>query len=259
MEELYFDPRRHRVPSSWDALSEAQLARCCLILHEAKEGMTARLLAVLLEGQCRRKSHVFASEEDAERAVAFLLEGPERTKCPAGRIRLGGIALAGPPDRMRTCTFEEFIHADAAMSKFRATGDWSHLDRLCAILFRPPRRPWERGHGWDGDPRSPAGPNPDELARRAGLFSKADAGLRLAAGAYFMGCMAMFARRHSNIFERGGEGGQSPWMKSVSAMAKGLHNYRAVLEQPLGVALFEISQMAERAKAMEESLNQKKS
>jgi hypothetical protein len=198
--------------------------------------------------------HIYADGMDTIKATEFLYQGSQRTKAPMAGIRIGWRWLTGPGDRLRTCTFGEFIHLEAAFSAWRSSFDVEKLDKLCAILLRPNKPIWQRWQSdYDGDARKAL--NAGTIQARAVLFSSVPLEQKLAVSAYFGGCMADLAKSFPLLFQKdsdGGGGGGQVWMKAVSRMANGLPHYEAVLNTRLSTALFELSQMAEDAKNMKE-------
>lgn len=243
MREMYFDPSKHLTPKSWDALSDRQLAGIAYHLHNAGNDFELAILKYLMP----HVGHWIVPREDAAEILSFIGK-TYRTKALQS-IRVGLTRFYGPNDKLGNISFGEFITADRAFDDFIETKDLKKLDRLCAILFRQKKWPWQK---LDGDVRVLFDSNAIDERR----WAKVPIERKLAIAVFFSGCKQALAKAFPKIFKKSltptAVTDKTVWLKSLHSLADGIPNYDAVLSTRLFLVMFEMTQRIEEVERLKQ-------
>ncbi|SFC93194.1 hypothetical protein SAMN05421780_1139 [Flexibacter flexilis DSM 6793] len=109
--------------------------------------------------------------------------------------------FVGPADTLANLSFAEFINADTHFLRFLQTQDESHLNALCATLYRPQREDFNPdAPDTNGDPREVF--NDNLVATRAQTFATLLKGEKAAILYFFMGCRNEIEKQYPWIFKK---------------------------------------------------------
>ena len=256
MKEHFFDTEK--LPKSWDDLSPLQLERACGILHGPSTRLEkAMWLAVVLMGI--EKGHAYLPLDEAIEAMAFLLEGSNRTRPPFFAVRLNGLGHTYPPDTaLANLSFGEWISADSAFTQYLQTGNGHCLNKLCACLYRPSKYLWERfSIKYNGDMREEF--NSNALEKNAKKWEKVEASKKLAILAYFAGSKAKIAGIFTKVFKKAKTNANSKgsgWMKALDRFTDNITQYDTVLTTRLYLVLYSMNEMVKDAEELKERYQQ---
>ena len=115
------------------------------------------------------------------------------------------INLYGPLSELIGFTFKEFIVADFQYRMYTKTRDEKHLNKLCAILYRP------KNQAFNDD---------DSIDLRAALFESIYLVKKLAIFQFYDGCYKQIVDNHEHLFPKPKEGKEKTEVTVTSIIAQ---------------------------------------
>jgi hypothetical protein len=185
----------------------------------------------------------------------FFFEEITTTKPLLTEFRLQGVHYFSPDDKLKNCTFVEFIRAEDALRNYYQTKDITHLHLLVAILYRPTHDNARRE-----DKREPF--NDYLTSQRVTIMQGLHEWQLTAIVCYFQNCLKALQQQYRKLYEKDEpedeEENSSPqtpqnpllqWFSVIRQLAENPTNFEAIANLNVHAVLFEL---VERQKEYEE-------
>jgi len=209
------------MPQTWNELSRGQLLFLCRLFlkqlteHEFKllafirftgiKALPEKVIAEHVYYFFRKGSNRFSlTVEELHwfiNSASFLLDEVQLTKNLLPVINIFGFRFHGPSNKGYNITMLEFIHADTAVYAWHKTQKLVHLQKLCAVLYRPVRN-WQETYRptWDGDLRRQF--NDFTYQRRVKWVRMLPKAKVFAVYLFYMGFKNALVKAHPGVFSK---------------------------------------------------------
>jgi hypothetical protein len=210
-----------KMPASWDELTAAQLLFVCRLFlqnlseHEFRlrvflkftgtRALPQRVIAEHVYYFFRHGKTRFSLTVDELhwflQSANFLLSEVQLNHNHLPVIRLFGLNFHGPRAKGYNISYLEYVHAEAAVFAWHKTQKPEHLQKLCAILYRPSvKSKVYYSPDWNGDPRIPF--NDFAFQRRARFFRLIPKAKLMAVYLFYQGLKNALAKAHPGVFSK---------------------------------------------------------
>lgn len=185
MNTIQYGNKKINCPESWNDLTKKQLLSISLSISKtvtdpAAENYSELIYASKIESirsvlkmPWYKYMHVTSGQIAQLFPLVDFLNTIDLDKQLIPSVRVGFKKYYGPSKGLRQSTFGEFIAADTYFGNFINTGDFLHLHKLIACLYRPKQANYSEVKNttkWNGDIREEF--NDNLIASRAECFAK---------------------------------------------------------------------------------------
>jgi hypothetical protein len=139
---VFINNKKYTAPGSFNELSKEQLLHIIALLHSRLNKISYQMKVLFTLVSFKKKDLKGVNAEHLYDMLAltdFTLTKINLTKNLLPEIKVNGITLHGPSDRLSNIIFIEFIKAEKYYIDYAKTNNEASLNKLVAILYRPQR------------------------------------------------------------------------------------------------------------------------